>query len=394
MFIKRKLFDTLDKYKDSRESIVITGFRRTGKTSLLEHLYQSTPSTNKIFLDLESPVNQNTFKEVSYDNIKRKLSNLGLDFGKKTYIFIDEIQMVKSIPSVVKYLSDHNDIKFYLTGSSSFYLKNFFSESLSGRKFLFELFPLDFEEFLWFKNEKLSVHADYDFLSGFYEEYLKYGGLPGVVLEESPEKKLLKIDEALASYFNLDVKSLAGFRDNENLKKLLFLLSSRVGSKPDVSKLSESLGVSRETTYKYLSFLEQTYLIHLLRPYSSSHDVQIRSLPKIYFSDTGILSRVAEVSKGQAFENKVFNQLYTRAKLSGIISPLQEPIYYYQTTTGSEIDFVTQDKKAYEAKTLGSTFDLARLKRVCHKIGIENYKIVSLEKTRSENPGIIYPFTF
>ena len=152
MFKNRKLLDVLIKHTDAREAIVVTGFRRVGKTVLLRHIYEQVATKNKIFLDMESPVNQRAFTSDNYENIKAYLGRLGIDFDKRAYVFLDEIQGVRNLPSVVKYLYDHNEIKFYLTGSSSFYLKNWFSESMAGRKFLFELFPLDFEEFLWFKS--------------------------------------------------------------------------------------------------------------------------------------------------------------------------------------------------------------------------------------------------
>ena len=199
---------------------------------------------------MESPVNQKLFENQNYELVKAALERLGLNFAKKTYVFLDEIQNVRQLPSVVKYLGDHNDIKFYLTGSSSFYLKHWFSESMAGRKFVFELFPLDFEEFLWFKGSKLSIDAGYEQLSGLYEEYLIYGGFPSVVLAKTTEEKTLQLDDVLGSYFKLDVQTMSNFRDNQHLKELLFLLSSRVGSKPEMNKLAESLGVTLQTIAK------------------------------------------------------------------------------------------------------------------------------------------------
>lgn len=392
MFTNRKLLDVLAKHADAREAIVVTGFRRVGKTILLKHIYDETVTKNKIFLDMESPVNQRVFLDHNYDNVKAYLERLGIDFGKRAYVFLDEIQNLRNLPSVVKYLYDHNNIKFYLTGSSSFYLKNWFSESMAGRKFLFELFPLDFEEFLWFKQAKVKVTAGYEFLSSLYEEYLLYGGFPGVVLEQSAENKLLKLDDILGSYFNLDVKMLANFRDNRKLKDLLFLLSSRVGSKPEVGKLAESLGVSRQTLSGYLDFFEQTYLIHYLRPISGSRDIQIKHLPKIYFGDTGMLNRIGQVSRGQLFENKVFNQLYTGLAYQGKLGKFEQSIGYYQIKSGAEIDFIIDKKTAYEVKTSGGGFDVRKLERTANKLGITDCKVVTLDKINKSLDKLVYPY--
>jgi len=393
MYKNRKLLDILIKYADAHEAMVVTGFRRVGKTVLLRHVYEQTATENKVFLDMESPINQRAFSDNNYDNIKAFLARLGISFNKRAFVFLDEIQNVRRLPSVVKYLYDHNNIKFYLTGSSSFYLKNWFSESMSGRKFLFELYPLDFEEFLWFKEIRIKPSAGYDLLSSFYEEYLLYGGFPGVALAKNKEEKVLALDDILGSYFNLDVKTLANFRDNQKLKDLLFLLSSRVGSKPEIGKLSESMGVSRQTVYEYLDFFEQTYLIYYLRPISGSRDIQIKHMPKIYFVDTGILNRVAQVSKAQLFENKAFNQLSTRLSLEGKSGQFGDKIGYYQKKSGAEIDFIVEGETAYEVKTTAGGFDVRRLQKTASRLGILDCKVVTLEKIDKNLSNIIYPYS-
>ncbi len=392
MFIKRKIVDILRKYIQSPEAIVLTGFRRVGKTAVMRQIYEKLETGNKLFLDLESPVNQKIFQEENYENIKVALEKLGLDFSRPTSVFLDEIQYLRNLPSVVKYLFDHYRIKFYLTGSSSFYLKNLFSESLSGRKFIFELYPLDFEEFLWFKGLKLTTRAGFAQLSGHYDDYVQFGGFPAVVLKQSREEKLLALDDVLGSYFQLDVKNLANFRDNENLKQLLFLLSSRVGSKPEVGKLAESLGVTRQTILAYLDFFEQTYLISLLSPLSSSRDVQVRVQPKVYFIDTGILNRVAQIGRGQLLENKIFNQLFTRLVYEGHQTDLKPGIHYYQLKTGAEIDFIVAENTAYEVKVKASLFDVKKLQKTAQKIGITQFFEVSQDKIGSEDQRMIYPY--
>ena len=183
MFVKRKILPLLKTYLSAPEALVLTGFRRVGKSTLVKHIFDHLETDNKVFLDMESPVSQKIFQEENYDAIATRLSKLGITMkGRVPYVFMDEIQYVREIPSIVKYLFDHYRIKFVLTGSSSFYLKHHFTESLAGRKFLFELMPLDFEEFLWFKGEKLSLDADYDLLRHLYDEFMQFGGLPGVVL--------------------------------------------------------------------------------------------------------------------------------------------------------------------------------------------------------------------
>lgn len=391
-YLQRVLETKIQPYIHTKEAIVVTGFRRVGKTTLMRKLFNDIQSSNKLYLDLESPVNQRIFENENYENIILELSTLGINPLKKAYLFIDEIQKIKNLPSIIKYLYDHYQLKFFLTGSSSFYLKNYFSESLAGRKIIFEMFPLTFAEFLRFKNTKLTISSGYENLIGFYKEYMEYGGFPSVVEKETIEEKKLALDDVLGSYFELDVKNLADFNNNENLKKLLFLLVNRIGQKVEVSKLATSLQVSRPTIYNYLSFFEQTYLIHLIKPISGSSDVQIRTLPKLYFNDSGIINRIGRVSLGSLFENTIFNQLYTKAKYSFPTKFSQTLVSYYQLKTGAEIDFIYQEKIAYEVKTTAHFQDLNALKKNADKIKIRDYKIVSMEKTQLTN-HFLYPFT-
>lgn len=386
------MLSLIERYLESPEAIVVTGFRRVGKSTLIRHVFDGLKTDNKLFLDLESPVNQQIFQNSNYDAIVSELKKLGLNTKKPmAYVFIDEIQFVKEIPSVIKYLFDHYKIKFVVTGSSSFYLKNLFTESLAGRKFLFELMPLDFEEFLWFKGEKLALNSKSEFLKHFYEEYMSFGGLPAVVLEDSKEGKIQRLDDALGSYFQLDVANLASFRDIKNLKSLLFLLAARVGNKVDITKLSESLGVSRQTLYGYIEFFEQTYLIHLVPAYSASEDVTVRKVPKLYFIDSGLLGRVSKISEGQLFENTIFNQLFIGSYFNNPSDFLKSRVSYFQKKSGAEIDFILGNK-GYEVKLSGTKSDVARLRRFAGGLKLSESHVVSLTKLKTTMEGIINPY--
>ena len=206
MIIEREIYSSIAPLLSSPEAIVITGMRRVGKTTLLKYIYEQISSSNKLYLDLENPRNQIYFQEVDYDAIKKNLELLGLQKEGRAYVFLDEIQWVKQLPSVVKYLMDTYQIKFILSGSSSFYLKNQFSESLAGRKYIFELYPLNFAEFLRIKQspypeEKItqasfSLYATY---KSYMDEYLKYGGFPGVVLKTTETEKQAALDDIFTS---------------------------------------------------------------------------------------------------------------------------------------------------------------------------------------------------
>ncbi len=282
----------------------------------------------------------------------------------------------------------HFNFKFFLTGSSSYYLKNLFPESLAGRKFVFELHPLDFEEFLVFKQvERTEIesfskkdedknHIRCQRLKAFYEEYVNYGGFPQVVIEEDNLRKKMHLQDILKSYFEKDVQGLAKFREIQLFRDLLLLLMSRVGSKLDIARLASELGTSRETVYSYLSFLQDTFFISLVYPFTDSIDKLVSKAKKIYFCDTGLLNELSKISEGSLFENAVYNQLRRFGE-----------VRYYQKKSGREIDFIIEAQIGIEVKLKGIESDLEQLRAKAGKINLKEWYIVSKEFI--DYPGFI-----
>ncbi|MFA6495456.1 MAG: ATP-binding protein [Candidatus Paceibacterota bacterium] len=374
MFFKRKVYEPLKEHLSAREVTVLTGMRRTGKTTIIKQLLSEIPSENKIYFDFENIADRELFSQKNYDNVLFALSARGLDVKSKLFIGIDEIQLVPNIPSVIKYLHDHYDIKFLVTGSSSYYLKNLFSESLSGRKKIFELFPLDFGEFLVFKGvfhsernffESSFSSSEYERLQTLYEEFVRFGGFPEVALaaEESRKKDLLT--DILSSYINVDIATLADFRRKDIVYSLMQMLASRVGSRLDYAKLARNIGISPVTVKNYVDFFEQTYFLSRVPIFSRSPDKAIVKAKKLYFSDNGILNTLAEVSGGAQFENAVFTELRHHGK-----------IQYYALKNGREVDFIVDGKTAFEIKETPAENDLKSLRSLSEKIGIEKCRLI------------------
>ena len=381
------LYKEIEPFINSPQAIIITGMRRVGKTSLLKFIFNRIDTPNKLFLDLENPVNQKYFEIEDYERIKLELEILGLDFSKRAFLFLDEIHQVKNIPSVVKYLIDHYNVKCFLTGSASFYLKNLFSESLAGRKYVFELFPLTFAEFLTFKGSKINIPSDpklitkpvFDTISNLYEEYLLFGGFPEVVLKESIEEKKRCLEDIFSSFFQMEVLKLGDFRKNKIIRDLIMILMERIGFKLDMQKLSKELGISRTTLYNYISFLEATYFIYLVKPFSKTKDVEIRKIPKVYLCDSGLANHFARIDEGRLFENNVFQNLRVKGEVN-----------YYQRKSGVEIDFILNKKRAFEVKVTPTEKELKKLKELSQKLGLEEFKMVSKNYAPLENT--IYGF--
>lgn len=374
--LKRKLFSSIIKRIESPETIVVTGMRRTGKTVLLRQVFDSIRTTNKLFLDLENPLNRKYFENENYDAIISDLSALGVTTAERAYVFLDEIQHLAVIPSVVKYLSDHYPIKFFLTGSANFYLKHLFTESLTGRKILYELYPVDFDEFLILKGETLEPpemrtvsEAVYMRFARLYKEYVEFGGFPGVIIKQTDQEKKEALEDIFTSYFEKEVLQLSDFRKNTIVRDLILLLFQRIGSRIEYQKLARELGVSRITIKEYCSFLEHTYLFTLLQPYSRNRDSEIRGARKIYCIDSGLVNHFGKVDEGSLFEQMVFHQLRARAKR----------IHFYLRKTGREIDFISDENRAYEVKRRASAYDLHTLTRLCDDLSIPDRTLLSYQ---------------
>lgn len=324
MIFPRTVFKEIKQYLQSSEAVILTGMRRTGKTTILNSLHEQTSSKNKLFLDLENPLNRKYFEEENYEKIKSTLEFLGIDFKKQAYIFLDEIHYIKKLPSIVKYFIDHYKVKFFLTGSASFYLKNLFTESLAGRKVIFEVFPLTFREFLSFKKAKLKIPRDaseitksvFDTIDRLYDEYLLYGGFPEVVLKENAQAKAKALEDIFTSFFQLEVLQLGDFRRNEVIRDLMLLLMQNIGSKIDIQKISRDLKISRPALYDYIAFLEGTYFIKTIRPFSKGRSTELRKTPKVYMCDTGLANHFARLAAGHIFENSVFQNLRIQGEIN------------------------------------------------------------------------------
>ncbi len=270
---------------------------------------------------------------------------------------------------MVKYLSDHYPIKFLLTGSSSFYLKNFFTESLAGRKTVFEMFPLSFGEFLDFRNVPHTRRDSFDTmrfdpyeferLKSYYEDYLMYGGLPDVVLETRIPARRDILNDVFSSYINIDVRAMADFQKVGELQQLLRALALRIGNKVDHTKLAAVVGVSRPTLIQYLEFLEKTYIIARV-PAFAGGDKAVALGRKLYFCDNGIAGILAQVSEGALFENAIHHQL---SRYGGLA--------YLSKGNEYEIDFVLQnangDPFAFEVKYHPTMQDGQKLRRLAEK---------------------------
>lgn len=386
---KRFLFHLLKKYLNHKNALVITGMRQVGKTTLMKQLFEEI-SHPKLWFDFDNPLDMLNFENIDYDAIYQDLYKQSGAKDERLYLFIDEIQNLPEITKIIKYLIDKYRVKFVVSGSSNFYLKNLFPESLSGRKFLFILQPLSFKEYLFF-NDKMqkneisseepnikSVLKKYSLLEfkkhqADYLDYMEYGGFPEVVVTKDIRTKKEILRNIFASFFEKDIRLLSDIKDIRELRDLILLLVPRTGNILDITKLSSQLGINRVKLYEYLVFLQGVFFIKLIPKFSASIDRSVAGGKKVYFADTGLLNVIGRVNEGQLFENAIANQLSAYGELS-----------FYNKRNTAEIDFIVNKETAFEVKLKAGEKDLSRLKSISEKLGIKSNYLISLNYVNTE----------
>lgn len=382
---KRKIFDEIVKYLDSKNIIVIQGARQVGKTYLLYYLknYLKQKKQRTFYFDLEDWRILDVLNQ-GLDSFLNFLKAEGADFSYKNYVFIDEIQYLDNPSSFLKLVYDHGkNIQLIVSGSSSFKIKSKFKDSLVGRTVDFELYPLDFEEFLVFKEEKIDLKAPltsfhFQKLKSLYFEYIWYGGYPKIVLEPDIEKKEKYLQQIIDTYIRKDIRDLANVKEIQKFNNLIKILASQSAQLLNVAELSKIIGLSKQTVENYLFILENTYVIKLVPPFSTSPKIEVSKRPKIFFYDTGILQmlifkKLTQSSIGAIFETNIFSQL---VKKYG-----RENIFYWRNKNQKEIDFIVQKKEKFlpiEVKLNFSGFSQKTIKAFLKKYKVLDFYVVGL----------------
>lgn len=344
VIIKRKLFTLIKNHLQNKEITLITGPRQAGKTTLMKQLEDELKKKDEkvLFLDLDKEQDK-----PSFDSQERLIQRIQYEVGKnKGYVFIDEIQRKENAGLFLKGIYDMNlPYKFIVSGSGSLELKEKIHESLAGRKRVFELSTLSFEEFVNFKTGKESS-TFFDLFKElalqYLEEYLNFGGYPRVVLETEISQKQAAIDEIYKSYLEKDISFLLNIQKTESLTQLVRILAAQTGNLVNISELSNTLGLAVQTIKHYLWYLEKTFIIQRVPPFFKNIRKEITKTSIYYFVDLGLKNyatnqfgnALGSVSTGLLFENFVYNSLKEQIYLSS------STVHFWRTKDKAEVDFV------------------------------------------------------
>jgi len=342
---------------------IVIGPRQSGKTTLLRMLIHELNKQeihkDKIFyinLDTAPPLEQ-------FENpmLLVKLLSSRRQGKERLYLFIDEVQRLKNPGKFLKGIYDlEENIKIFVSGSSSLEIKSKIKEYLTGRKRETYLLPISYREYVDFE-KKIPISLDQIPLEpstigewreseSLYGEYLRgkmahlsiYGSYPAVLMEKDSRERMEVLAEIYRSYLKKDVVEFLKIGNSEVFSHLLKVLASQVGNLINKSELCSLLGSNSVTLTKYMDILKETYVTGYLPPYVSSKRNEVKSSHKCYFIDNGLRNFAIRhfnaledrSDRGALIENLVFGELAKNGFL------LDEGLHYWRTKGGAEMDFV------------------------------------------------------
>ncbi len=299
-------------------SVVISGIRRCGKSTLLHQILKN--QRKFYYLNLED-TRLEGFNVTDFNLAEEIFQE---KYGSGGVYFFDEIQNIEKWEKFIRYLVDRKN-KVMITGSNASLLSRELGTRLTGRHISYELFPFSYSEFLVFKNQKPNEES--------YAEYLKKGGFPDFLREDD----ITVLHELLKDVLMRDIVNRFGIKNTAVLRKLAVYLMTNVGKEFSANSLKKMLEVkSVQTILDYISFLEDSYLVFTIPKFSYSYKKQQVNPKKVYSIDNG-LSYANSVSfskdKGKMLENNVFLHLRRRYK----------EIFYFQEN--KECDFIIKERE-------------------------------------------------
>lgn len=400
---EREIIKSVRKFISSEDIIVFHGARQVGKTCILRYIEKELKNSKKdtFYIDLENL----QFLELlnsGPQNLIKYLEENGILKKDRLYLFIDEIQYLNNPTNFLKLCRDHysDRLKLFVSGSSSFEIKSKFRDSLAGRTLNFEIYPLSFKEFLLFKNydinlyNRIVIDKTIKELVELFKEYVLYGGYPRIVLEKEVSNKEIYLQQVIDTYVRKDIRDLGNVKDILKFNKLLEVLASQTGQMMNIVELSNTTGLSRTTVEHYLFLMENTYIIKLLRPFSSNIRSELFKTPKVFFYDSGLV----QLLHLKSFPKTILGNVFETAIFSEFIKNFRDcELFYWRTQDKKEIDFIIKKGKELfpvEVKLRSSSFSPTGINYFSKKYRTKKSLCVSLEigKSKHKNVSFIYPW--
>ena len=329
--IKRIAEGRLIKLAQTFRSVAVVGPRQSGKTTLCRAVFPEKP-----YISLENP----DILEYATSDPRGFLAQ----YSKGNGAILDEIQRAPQLFSYLQQILDETKETglFILTGSNNFLLQENMTQTLSGRIAYLHLLPLSLEEL------KLSNHIKTD-----YPWHIVAGGYPEVIAKEIAPADWYP--NYISTYIERDVRQLKNITNLALFTKLLRMCAGRTGQLLNMTALANDCGIDQKTVASWLSILQSSYIIYLLKPYYNNFNKRITKTNKLYFYDTGVACSLLGIksaeqipihaAKGALFENMIVSELLKDRFNKGE----NDNLYYWRDKTGNEVDILTGNEEQLTA---------------------------------------------
>lgn len=323
-YLRRHIESQIKRAAKQFPVVALTGPRQSGKSTLLQFLF-----TDYKYFTFDDPI----LRRQAKDDPGLFMENV------PAFSVLDEIQYVPELLPYIKMRVDRDRREkglFLVTGSQIFHLMAGITESLAGRIALFELLPFSFKELRCEK--KATLQELFALLyKGFYPDSCIHGVEPKFYYSSY-----------LQTYLERDIRQVTSVQDLSRFQRFVELLAGRCGSILNVSEVARDCGISHTSAQNWLSLLENSRVVYLLRPYSRNISKRIVKSPKIYFTDTGLLAYLLKYPDsvtlqsgpvaGHIFENCLIMEiLKEKLHTSGLFE-----LYYYRDSNKNEIDLIIE----------------------------------------------------
>lgn len=345
-FVERKLPDEIF---ELRLIPALIGPKRSGKSTLffqmIKKLKETVPARNILYINFEDdrllPLTGDELSQLL--NIYKQYQSIDPNFH--FFLFLDEIQNVPRWEhSLRRIYETEPNVKIFITGSNSRMLSSDLATTLRGRTISYKVLPLNFKEFLAFKNKnvpepnrlKYSTHQHE--LLFLFEEYLNFGGFPEVVLAQNDHIREIVLKEYIHTIFFADIVQRYGVRQVQLLDSYIKILIRQMASLFSFGKMLsglKSIGfkTSKNTLIEYFGYIENAFLGKGVPIYSYSVKDQLQYPRKFYLIDNGLFRTTAFLKskdRGRLLENLVFTHLFRK----------HDNIFYWKSINGFEVDFI------------------------------------------------------
>ena len=343
--INRPLYmDKIMTYMDTPFVKVLTGIRRSGKSTIMKMIMEKLenerhiPKENIISMRFDSMEYEDMTAKQMFEMIKAGLCDQG-----RTYLFLDEVQEISGWEKVVNSFLGEYDVDIYVTGSNSRMMSSEIATYLTGRYVSFQVYPLSFEEYLAFRREVTEVKNPHQELA----DYVHLGGFPATHLRAYSQDEVYTIvrDIYNSTIFS-DIVKRNQIRKVDQLERVVKYTFSNVGNTFSAKSISDYLksekrSIDNETVYSYLEKLEKAYILHRCSRYDLQGKEILKTQEKFYLADTSLRYSVLGYgpdSVASSLENVVYLELCRRGY----------KVYIGKTADG-EVDFVAsrQGEKLY-----------------------------------------------